>query len=122
MSLIKCSECGKEISDKSKQCVSCGAPIKMVQTKNKVLHFIPIISSIILFLLLLLGYRVMDINHDDSVFTFIFSIIFLIISGVPILLCFYMVPRQRKILFPVSIIISIFVFVSVIGTAFKAFN
>ena len=122
MSLIKCNECGKEISDKSKECVNCGAPIKMVQTKNKVLHFIPIISSTILFLLLLLGYRFMEINHDDSMFTFIFSIVFLIISGVPILLCFYMVPRQRKILFSVSIIISIFVFVSVIGTAFKAFN
>lgn len=28
MSLIKCSECGKEISDKAKQCINCGAPIE----------------------------------------------------------------------------------------------
>ena len=28
MSLIKCSECGKEISDKAKVCPNCGAPIK----------------------------------------------------------------------------------------------
>lgn len=28
MSLIKCPECGKEISDKSKQCIHCGYPIE----------------------------------------------------------------------------------------------
>lgn len=28
MSLIKCSECGKEISDKSKSCVHCGTSLK----------------------------------------------------------------------------------------------
>lgn len=27
MALIKCSECGTEISDKAKQCVKCGAPV-----------------------------------------------------------------------------------------------
>lgn len=28
MALIKCSECGKEISDKAKQCIHCGCPIE----------------------------------------------------------------------------------------------
>lgn len=28
MALIKCPECGKEISDKSKQCIYCGYPIE----------------------------------------------------------------------------------------------
>lgn len=28
MALIKCSECGKEISDKAKTCVNCGSPIE----------------------------------------------------------------------------------------------
>lgn len=28
MALIKCQECGKEISDKAKTCVNCGCPIK----------------------------------------------------------------------------------------------
>lgn len=28
MSLIKCPECGKEISDKSKQCIHCGFPMQ----------------------------------------------------------------------------------------------
>lgn len=27
MALIKCTECGKEISDKSKSCMNCGAPV-----------------------------------------------------------------------------------------------
>lgn len=27
MALIKCPECGKEISDKSKQCIHCGYPL-----------------------------------------------------------------------------------------------
>lgn len=27
MTLIKCSECGKEISDKASVCIGCGAPV-----------------------------------------------------------------------------------------------
>lgn len=27
MALIKCKECGKEVSDKAKSCPNCGAPI-----------------------------------------------------------------------------------------------
>ena len=30
MALIKCPECGKEISDQSLQCIHCGFPIKRV--------------------------------------------------------------------------------------------
>lgn len=30
MALIKCPECGKEISDKSKQCIHCGFPLPTV--------------------------------------------------------------------------------------------
>ncbi len=33
MALIKCSECGKEISDEAKVCVNCGAPIKVKKEK-----------------------------------------------------------------------------------------
>lgn len=32
MSLIKCSECGKEISDKAKTCPNCGAPVVQQNT------------------------------------------------------------------------------------------
>ncbi len=34
MALIKCKECGKEISDTSKKCIHCGAKIKKEKSKN----------------------------------------------------------------------------------------
>lgn len=34
MSLIKCSECGKEISDKAKECNGCGAPVDTLNDTN----------------------------------------------------------------------------------------
>ena len=34
MALIKCSECGKEVSDKAKTCVNCGNPIKVESKEN----------------------------------------------------------------------------------------
>lgn len=34
MALIKCSECGKEISDKAKVCVNCGNPIFQEKVKT----------------------------------------------------------------------------------------
>lgn len=33
--LIKCPECGKEISDKAEVCIQCGYPIKEYMVKNK---------------------------------------------------------------------------------------
>ena len=35
MALIKCPECGKEISDKSKQCIHCGYPLNEVSVNNQ---------------------------------------------------------------------------------------
>lgn len=35
MSLIKCPECGKEISDKSKQCIHCGYPLGEIKEISK---------------------------------------------------------------------------------------
>lgn len=37
MALIKCEECGKEISDKAKVCVNCGCPIEINLTTRKVI-------------------------------------------------------------------------------------
>ena len=34
MALIKCSECGKEISDKAKECNSCGCPVNDTDNNN----------------------------------------------------------------------------------------
>ena len=36
MALIKCNECGKEISDKAKTCPNCGCPIEEIKIKEKV--------------------------------------------------------------------------------------
>ena len=33
MALIKCAECGKEISDKAEKCVHCGFPIELTKAK-----------------------------------------------------------------------------------------
>lgn len=35
MALIKCSECGKEISDKAKVCIHCGCPVFKENIKNE---------------------------------------------------------------------------------------
>ena len=36
MALIKCPECGKEISDKAKTCINCGCPLEDVVTSGEV--------------------------------------------------------------------------------------
>lgn len=36
MALIKCPECGKEISDKAAACPNCGCPVADMQTSGKV--------------------------------------------------------------------------------------
>lgn len=37
MALIKCSECGKEISDKANACMNCGCPIEKVKKKVRII-------------------------------------------------------------------------------------
>lgn len=52
MALIKCSECGKEISDKANTCVNCGCPINNdkvnIEIKKEKANDEKIISEIIL--------------------------------------------------------------------------
>ena len=40
MALIKCSECGKEISDKAATCPNCGSPTEKAEEDTKVIAFI----------------------------------------------------------------------------------
>ena len=35
MALIKCPECGKEISDKAKICIGCGYPIELLKRSSE---------------------------------------------------------------------------------------
>jgi len=102
----------------------CGAPIEKIKEKgkNKVIHWIPLLVSFVVFFLLIMIYNVMNTDTDSSFFYTVFNSILLISSAAAVMLVFYIVPRERKVLFPLSIIICIFVFMSVMGTAFKAFN
>lgn len=36
MAIIKCSECGKEISDKTNECIHCGNPLGKVIFKSEI--------------------------------------------------------------------------------------
>ena len=62
MALIKCKECGKEISDKAKSCPNCGNPInddtytKEVKANKKVAIFIIIILIILCVIGLFIGH------------------------------------------------------------------
>jgi len=122
MSLIKCCECGKEVSDKSDKCIHCGYPISKIKIKNGFIPYVPLLVSGVVFFILIMVYVVMDTETDSSTFYTVFSTILLLLSAGSIGLSFYVIPRERKILFPLSIIGSIFVFMSIMGTAFKAFN
>ena len=35
MAIIKCSECGKEISDKASMCPNCGCPVSVMESETK---------------------------------------------------------------------------------------
>ena len=48
MALIKCTECGKEISSKAKTCPHCGAPL--VKEKKKGSCLTKILGMVILFI------------------------------------------------------------------------
>lgn len=44
MALIRCPECGKEISDKSKACIHCGFPLDKIVSDENSLYKISLIS------------------------------------------------------------------------------
>lgn len=68
MAMIKCPECGQEISDKAKKCVHCGVRVKKRNTKKLVIIF-----SIIFVLLIagvgggLIAYRI-HCTYRNSVY------------------------------------------------------
>jgi len=38
MALIKCSECGKEVSDKASQCIHCGNPLNQINDSKVIVY------------------------------------------------------------------------------------
>lgn len=71
MALIKCSECGKQISDKAKKCPHCGANNKIQSRKKDNKNILPIIICLLLACLLIGGgifaYQVLKDNNDTDV-------------------------------------------------------
>lgn len=60
MAIIKCPECGKEISEKTKNCIHCGCPIKKEKSKKSrifIVILIPIAISAMIFTILILKER-----------------------------------------------------------------
>lgn len=51
MALIKCKECGKDISDTAKVCINCGAKTEKTKKTNKKIKLYSIISIIIILIL-----------------------------------------------------------------------
>lgn len=77
MALIKCPECGKEISDKAIRCPSCGYPIE----RNSDEKHAPLLTSFSVVLLLLFGVSMLFlqlgwvINSILLIATFIFAVL-----------------------------------------------
>lgn len=62
MALIKCKECGKDISDTAKICINCGAKTEKAKLVNKKIKLYGIISIIII--LIVCGIILIYNNND----------------------------------------------------------
>lgn len=95
MALIKCPECGREVSDQAKACPSCGYPFDKLQNKNG----FPAYTIIAFLLLVFFGVSMIFfhigwvMNSILLIATFIFSIVALmskkklcILSAIPLII------------------------------------
>lgn len=94
MALIKCSECGREISDKAKNCPNCGCPIDKFQNEKyfptyTLIAYLLFVIFVVSMIFLRIGWV---INSLLLVATFVFSIVSLrskeklcIISAIPLI-------------------------------------
>lgn len=93
MSLINCSECGKEVSDKAKACPNCGYPVSKIKEND-----FPTYTIIAVLLMIIWGFSMIFlhvgwiINSLLMIATFIVSIISLrskeklcILSALPLI-------------------------------------
>lgn len=86
MSMIKCSECGKRISDKATVCVHCGNPLKnekldnsindqkvKIKKNNKTNNILLIILILLIHLILFTGGTRNFLNSDTVIANVILS-------------------------------------------------
>lgn len=69
MALISCSECGKQISDRAKQCPNCGVPLSLSQvTIEKTSKNVKKLQLIGILILMLNGLLVLfaESHHDKE--------------------------------------------------------
>lgn len=68
MALIKCSECGKEISDTSKVCIHCGYSLKRnsMNNKKKIILYV-IIGYIALAIIISIGMYFEESSRQDTI-------------------------------------------------------
>lgn len=94
MSMIKCSECGKEISDKAKVCVHCGNPLKneeqdnsvnekkvKIKKNNRINKILLIILILLIHLILFAGGTFHFLNSDNVTANVIYPVKQYAISG-----------------------------------------
>lgn len=84
MALIKCNECGKEISDKANICPNCGISLKKENlNKNKIIKIFSDIL-IILLLLLFLWFTLSDCYEiiKDNIYLEVYNVAYLIYNAV----------------------------------------
>ena len=84
MALIKCKECQKEISDKSKVCVNCGSATYEKKIVNKNNNFIFILGILICFLGILFPIQ-LNLNFIGISINLGITRIFIILIGVVLL-------------------------------------
>ena len=91
--LIKCNECGKEVSDKANTCPNCGAPVQTITQEKSNNHnleiilsfFIPLIG-LILFFIFISKNKKLAINYlVCCIFGGLFEFIFILIINTLIL-------------------------------------
>lgn len=72
MALIKCPECGKEVSDKAKSCIHCGYPINVskVKTNDEIIEHAKQkkkIGLIVFIILIILGIGIGVFSYNYSI-------------------------------------------------------
>lgn len=65
MALIKCSECGKEISDTAKRCPNCGYKDERKAKRNKKIFIIPV-SIVVILMCIFCILKLIDNNNSPA--------------------------------------------------------
>lgn len=91
MSLIKCRNCGKDVSTNAKECIHCGANIvsetSFVNDSQNVVDSILTISYVVVFLSVVIGIICIISGLNTEIYAYLICGIFFIIFGVLVQIC-----------------------------------